>query len=88
MCGITHMADLLEIVVSEFTHGLEHELADASDPRRALPSFAALSIVLLLRHQTSHASLIVPHGTLGSGHKAKGSWMPDAATFAKRVGTC
>src|SRR6185369_7181711 len=63
MCAITHMAHLSEIDVSEFTHGLEHELGDASDPGRALPSFSARLILLPLRHQTSHVSWIVLHDT-------------------------
>jgi hypothetical protein len=57
------MAHLPAISVSEFTDGLEHELDGASDPGRALPSFSALLILLLLRYQTSHVSWIVLHGT-------------------------
>jgi hypothetical protein len=37
----TYGAHLPEIGVSEFTHGLEHELDDASDPGTALTSFSA-----------------------------------------------
>jgi hypothetical protein len=77
MCANTHRGSLSAIDVSGFTDDfaqkveiegkaftgdLEHELNDASDPGRALPSFLALSILLLLRYQTSHVSWIVRHG--------------------------
>ena len=65
---ITHVryhtyGHLPETGVSEFTYRLEHELDGANDPGRALPSFSALSTLLLLRYQTAHVSWIVLHGT-------------------------
>src|ERR1051325_3662446 len=63
-CALSHIwAIYLKSVFQSLLNGREHELDDASDPGRARPSFAALSILLLLRYQTSHVSWIALHGT-------------------------